>query len=380
MDLEPGPSERADGGADAWTAFEREAASWAAKALEGDASACASLLGSPVELKRWLAEARGAADGEAGPASGGGAAQSQRRRFPEGGLPSEAAALAAQYAALEGKAGTADFKSDVQGIERAILTGSIDALRETVERAPMALWAMDFTLLEYEGDNVLSFAAKYAPAGADLAIIAYLSSLGARLPEEGLNYVLGEAMARADGLWRKSPRRVAEAFEAAGHVFCAVDGYAALSQGSVEREPGGAMASVDGQKVEWLEELEARGVDWRERLTAERCKETMDALPMSLSRPGHAADFIAHALGEGGAGLGAWLGLSRGPSRDAAFWAEMGPFLARRGLAAQALRAACLSGDRERWEMILPYAEAQEMTGLVGKAAAEPAEGRARRL
>lgn len=374
VDLEPGclEHERAQGDTEAWRAFNGKAEEWAAQALAGDASACALLLKSPVELKRWL-------DAKAGRVEGEGALREmehmepcgylrgERRpeRFLERGLPSDAEALRGQYAALGTKTGRADFKSDVQGIERAILGGSIEALREMIERSPMALWAMDFTLSEYESENVLAFAAKYAPAGADVVIIGYLRSLGARLTKASLNYVVGEAMARSSGIWRKSPKHVADAFEAAGHVFAAVDGYAMLRHGAMERVATYGMASVARQKVEWLEEMEGRGVNWAMLLSAEQCQQIVGELAVDPRKPQREAEFVEHARAEGAAGLGAWVGLSGAALRDVEFWREMGPFLAKRGLAKQALRAASLSGAGLTWGMVLPYAEAQEISETV---------------
>jgi hypothetical protein len=363
------------GKTDAWERFCDKADGWAARVVGGEAQACGLLLEHPVELKRWLDMKVERSEGEGGlmPDStvnmyGYHAGTRRKERFLERGLPSDEEALVAQYAALGTKSGRADFKSDVQGIERAILGGAVKALREMVERSPMALWAMDFSLSEYEAENVLAFAAKYAPTGPDHEIIAYLRALGAKLPSESLNLVVGEVMSKAVGIWRKSPKEVACAFEAAGHVFKAADGFALLQRGSMERELGVGMLSVAKQKVEWLLEMEARGVEWTDKLSPSECCALVGALPDDPCKPDRAQEFASHAQAEDGVGLGAWLGMSAAPLRDVNFWSEMGPFLADRGLAMQALRAAKRSGAQVTWELILPYAESEDLATIVKEA------------
>ena len=374
----------------AWLDYKSEAARWARNAVAGDAESAKRLFEKPVQLKLWLDELAGRKEGEGQlpreehpltPDARHGYASGWRDadRFIQRGLACNEEALIEQYAMLGTKSGRADFKSDVQGIERAILGGSIEALREMVERSPMALWAMDFSLSEYEGENVLAFAAKYAPAGPDVEMIAFLRSLGAKLPECRPVLVVGEQMRKAKGVWLKTPSQVADALEAAGHVFAFADALMLMQRASFERVPVAGLPSVARQKVEWLGEMAKRGVDARASLGVEELERAVSQIPMDAGRPGRMDEYIAYARQVGSIGLGSWLGLGASPLRDHASWAELGPWLADHGLATQALEAAAASKADITWKMMLPYAEAQQMREMVSEDASGGGEEESKR-
>lgn len=344
----------------------------ARRAVSGDALAAGELFASPTRLKAWLDTMAGRVEAEGslmsyhgstkrfwGYASGARAPE----RFAERGLPQNADELVRQYKTLGSKASRVDFKNDVQGIERAILSGAVEALGEMAERSPMALWAMDFSLSEYEAENVLGFAAKYAPIGADINIIELLMGLGARLPKARLSLVVGESMLQAKGVWMKRPEAVARALEAAGYEFGYADGLALLGKASFEHVAVSGLPSVARQKIAWLDEIERRtGVNWGIRHSANELEVLCGHLGEALGQTERVAQLLDHAKTFGPVGLGAWLGLGSSPLRDTPVWAELGPWLARHALATEALAAAKASGAVLTAERVRPYAEIQEIS------------------
>lgn len=348
------------------------------KALGGDVQAARDLLSRPVDLKLWLDEMAKRSEYEAAlPTS---AASRMLPTYASGvkttedflhrGLPQSPEALVEQYNKIEA-GGAGDFKTDVQGMERAILQGSVSALREMLDRSPMALWAMDFSLAQYEHENVLAFAAKYAPAGADLEIINELMDRGARLPAGRLGLATSSSMAATEGIWAKSQRQVADGLEAAGYKFSMADGLGLLGANMFEREAAGVAPAMAQQKVAWLDEIERRaGIDWSVQLSAKEWEEPLgEPQPWEvLMREGRslAEAFAAHVRSEGVAGLGAWVGLREAPFREERSWAHFGPWLCDHGLAIEASNAARDSGAELTFERLAPWREQEELAALLG--------------
>lgn len=348
------------------------------KALGGDMESAKRLLAKPVDLKLWLDSMAQRRENEGAlPTSEPSKflpSYTERTKdsedFLSRGLPQSPEALVEQYEKIEA-GGAGDFKADVQGIERAILQGAATALREMLARSPMALWAMDFSLAQYEDENVLAFAAKYAPAGDDLEIIHALLEHGARLPDRRLNLVTSSSMANVEGIWAKNQAQVADALQAAGYEFNMADGLALLGLAMFEREQGGKVPGVAQQKIGWLDEIGRRAkIDWSAPMSAKEWQPHLDALKpwdQAIRANGGLADvFAQHARDEGPIGLGAWVGLASAPLREVSSWAELGPWLCDHGLAIEASNAARDSGATVTFERLAPWREQEELAALVG--------------
>lgn len=348
------------------------------KALGGDMESARRLLANPVDLKLWLdAMAKRRENEGALPTSEPSRflpSYSERTKgsedFLSRGLPQSPQALIEQYEKIEA-GGAGDFKADVQGIERAILQGATTALREMLERSPMALWAMDFSLAQYEDENALAFAAKYAPAGDDIEIIHALLEQGAKLPDRRLNLVTSSSMANVEGIWAKNQAQVADALEAAGYEFNMADGLALLGLAMFEREPVGKAPCVARQKIAWLDEIGRRAkIDWSAPMSAKEWQPHLDSL-MPWDRAirangGLSETFAQHAREQGPIGLGTWVGLACAPLREESSWAQLGPWLCDHGLAIEASNAARESGAAVTFERLAPWREQEELAALVG--------------
>lgn len=346
-----------------------------AKAASGDVDSAKIVVAQPARLKLWLDKQAGRREGEdsllsnhllhSGEGSFWGYASGLRRpeRFAERGLPKTIDDLKVQYAALKDKDGRADFKSDIQGLERAILMGSVDALEIMLDRSPMALWAMDFSLSEYEDENVLAFAAKYAPIGPDVKIVELLRDRGARLNDRRLNLVVGAAMVQGEGIWLKEPNACARALSAAGYSFDWADGIALLQKNTFERSHAPMLPRVAAQKVAWLLEIEKQGwADFSVKPSAEEWEAMLGKFPLDQTRPKRNESFLQYAKNGGKVGLGAWIAWGDSPLRDPASWADLGPWLCAKGLASEALDAAKASENMVTWSNLLPWAEREALS------------------
>lgn len=366
MRIFPGPYPNIGWDAQADRASLEGARALGRRALAGDQRAMAELFATPVGLKLWLDELAGRREGEAALSEsassaarirGYGAGGRGAERFRERGLALDPEALRRQYAGLA-TASRPNFKSDVQSIERAILAGATEALREILDRSPMALWAMDFSLSEYESENVLAFCAKYAPAGPDVEMAAMLLGMGATLHAGRVALVVGEAMSAAGVGEAKSPRLMARALARCGYQFGYADALALWQRSRHERALDGTRPAVVDQKITWLGLLEEMGVEVGGTFSAEELAVHCAELPQEPGGAQRVEQFLAWAA-RGGAGLGAWVGLEMSPMRELAAWERLGPWLARRGLAVEAHRAAAGTGAMLSQERSLPYAEAQ---------------------
>lgn len=352
-------------------------------AVEGDPVAMAALFANPVGLKLWLDELAGRCEGDAVLSSAASHAARERgygtgervgSRFLERGLAKDAEALRRQYTTLS-PGSRPNFKNDVQGIERAILAGATKALQEILERSPMALWAMDFSLSEYESENVLAFCAKYAPVGADVEMAALFRGLGASLHTGRISLVIGEAMSASGVGSPKSPALMSKALLSCGYQFGYADALALWQRSRYERASGGAESTVTEQKIAWLSQLEKMGVSVGSQLTPAELKSACSELPEDPTGNKRVEQFLKWAQENGQAGLGAWVGLDMSPLRAPHAWKQLGPWLADRGLAREALCAARASGAVITQELVLPYAELEELRAEVGTAT-KPGAGR----
>jgi hypothetical protein len=347
------------------------------KVMAGDMGAAKIAVMKPDRLKIWLDKQAGRREGEDGlllshqehknPLDLWGCEIGIRRpeRFAGESLPANVDDLKVQYEAFKGKDGRADFKSDIQGIERAILMGSVEALEIVLDRSPMALWAMDFSLSEYEDESVLAFAAKYAPIGPDLKIVDLLRKRGARLTDRRLNLVVGAAMVQGEVIWLKPPEACAKALSTAGYEFDWVDGVSLLQTNTFERSHGHVLPRVGAQKVGWLSEIEKQGwADFAMKHNAEEWATIFARIPREQARPKRNESFLHYAKNEGKLGLGAWIAWGDSPLRDAASWADLGAWLCLKGLANEALNAAKASGNMVTWNNLLPWAECEELANL----------------
>jgi hypothetical protein len=353
--------------------WEAKAAGWM-KAFESQADVSAvdeqakALLADPQGLKAWLDQLAGRSPGEGAAMefkralASGGPRRPAAARFLERGVPATEADLTRQYNALRQEGGPASFKQDLQSIERAILTGSAEALREIAKNSPMALWAMDFSLAEYEDENALAFAAKYAPTGPDEEVVQALLDLGAALPPRRLRLPVGAIKGgAAAGVWAKPVAEVARALEKAGYQFGAADGLALLASAHFERHESPGLPSMCAQKIQWLEEIGRRaGVDWGGKWSAQQARELVAGIPDNLygspeRAAAHKVDFVERASRLGPQGLGAWVGMAQAPLRQKKSWEELAPWMDERGLMDEIQEAAIDTGAKATLDFLEPW-------------------------
>ena len=337
------------------------------KASKGEVSAALKVLENPVELKITLDKLAERTEEEGTIKETqmiGGYTQGLRpkERFGERGLPQCASDLIKQYKALSSKEGRVNFKMDVQSIEKAIIAGSYEALKTIVERSPMALWCMDFSLSEYEAENVLAFVAKYAPTGSDLEMIDLLKSLGAKLPEKRLILDSGAAMFYTKEIIPKSIKSTAEALIRAGYQFNYADGLNSLMGAKLENSMI-EQQSVLCKKIEWLDYLSANhGINWSDRFSHEELKIWCSHIATNSIQKDKVENFIKWAQIHGKIGIGAWVGLSSASLRDQQGWQDLGHWLYKNSMASEAAKSAELSGALITWSYVLPWAEKEVLS------------------
>lgn len=284
-----------------------------------------------------------------------GSPQLAERMAAERGLPTlDPADLREQAIALslvQGK--PASLKHACAQIEKAIVSGDAPAVRAIVESDPLALWAMDFSLREYEAENLLLFAAKHAPDGPDVEICKILLDAGVS-PPSLLRAGRFERTWHSDifeGIRAKSVESMMACMQTFGWTLGAAEAAAMLSYATDEDTapehgrgpdgsppPPGAASAPIVQKILMLDWIAASGVDLRAPLL----ESDLEALAQS-SNP-MAARFASLSLAEAAAGrpLPSPLDACAGPGapeRTKDSWALLAPALARWGADLEALES-----------------------------------------
>lgn len=296
-------------------------------------------------------------------------------RFEERGLPELTPEKTREWAkALLGAGQEHPLKKDLADLEMAILRGEAEMARQILSRSPMAPWVMDFSLREYEAENLMTFAAKYAPAPADFEIIDALLAEGLRAPDRSA-YARLEAPALASampGFTHKGARRVGECLERAGWSFGFVDYLLLFAKAREELDqagmPGERMRDdLLGQKIEMALWLAERGVSPRERLPVGEAEADweMILMPAQASWVRRERERLA-GLGEAMSfGLEEVFSRPGAPMRKEAQWAALGPWMLQAGLDVSAIEArAREAGLAVTADCALPWAQKQQLEAV----------------
>lgn len=307
------------------------------------------------------------------------------RRFRERGLPELGAEEAKAWAKEMLEAGQEHpLKKDLAALEISILTGDAPMVGQILSRAPMAPWVMDFTLREYEAENLMTFAAKYAPAPADFEIIDLFLAEGLKAPDRTA-YARLEAPALASampGFTHKGAQRVGECLERAGWAFCFFDYLLLFARAREELgnagRPGETLReSLLEQKVEMARWLAGRGVSPSQRLP-------VGAEPAAweeILSPAQGA-WVRQAFAEGAArgeavdfGLAEVFSRPGAPFRKEGQWGILGPWMIEAGLdVSKIMSQSEESGLSHTAAWALPWAQKQQLLAVCEPARKAPEE------
>lgn len=348
-----------------------EAASALRLAALGDTASMESLVADPLRLRCAINQAIGRLEGEGRLIPGIAYEDHERayrlKRFNERGLPEmDPQSLREWAVAMLSSGQEHPLKKDLAQLEMAILKGDAELALQTLERSPMAPWVMDFSLRQYEAENLLCFAAKYAPAPGDFAIIDALLGMGLSLPPRGaLTRLEAPALAKAmPGFEQKGAQRVGECLERAGWVFEFADYVMLFARARDERDP---MAPPEArtrpdlliEKIELARWMASKGVSPLGRLSCESCQDweqlvnpnqliALRERSARLKQSGELEDF----------GLEEIFASEKATMRHAEQWAHLGPWLLEAGLDVEKIRRLAVeNGLNATLPLVLPWAE-----------------------
>lgn len=207
------------------------------------------------------------------------------KRFDERGLPDLNPEKLQQWAKEMLSSGqNHPLKQELASIETRILKGDVAGLKQIFTRAPMAPWVMDFSLRQYEAENLLMFACKYAPEPADFDIIDLIVSEGLHFPARN-NYLRLESstITQTIAAWQsKGGPRVGACLERAGWQ-CQFDDYIWLFAYRSEDSHGlgSDPLSCLKEKIEIADWIKSHGVDPTQRMSLP-LKVTPESTPVTL--------------------------------------------------------------------------------------------------